>query len=109
MTFEPPTSPPPVAVEVWRSTVARSTRTRASRRCTCRPPGVPRFRNEHVYPLVSDLAKARALASRTSHGRPLLPADPLHDPRLVACIDSAGRRSGVARALAYAQVDHALV
>lgn len=31
------------------------------------PPGVPGFRNEHVYPLIPDLAKARGLAGPGHH------------------------------------------
>jgi ABC-type oligopeptide transport system substrate-binding subunit len=33
----------------------------------------------------------------------------LHDPRVDSLLASAARKSGLARALAYAQVDHALV
>ena len=31
------------------------------------PPGVPGFRDEHIYPLVPDVATARRLAGRGRH------------------------------------------
>jgi YVTN family beta-propeller protein len=145
------------------------------------PPGVPGFRDEHIYPLRPDLAKARRLAGRGHHTAMLycflggggpraaqiiannlaaigidvrvhcLPggemwyrilnpnepwdlavdggawgADPgaylnalasrrahnvshLHDPRIDALLNAAARRSGLARAFAYARIDHMLV
>jgi YVTN family beta-propeller protein len=145
------------------------------------PPGVPGFRDEHVYPLVPDFAKARRLAGGGRHtavlyclfdgGSPraariiannlarigidvrvhcmpgdafytrmLDPNDPwdmvidgwaglddpgeflngfarrdafnashLDDSRIDALINDAARRSGLARAFAYARVDHTLV
>jgi YVTN family beta-propeller protein len=146
------------------------------------PPGVPGFRDEHVYPLTPDVAMARRLAGRGHHTAVLYcqlqtggsawaaqiiandlaaigidvrvrcvpgdafyahilnPKDPwdlaidgwaglddasdflnafarrdafnvshLDDPRIDALISAAARRSGLARAFAYARVDHALV
>jgi ABC-type transport system substrate-binding protein len=145
------------------------------------PPGVPGFRDEHVYPLTPDVAKARRLAGHGQHtavlycllqggspraaqiiannlaaigidvrvhcmpgdefySRILHPNDPwdmavdgwaglddpsdflngfarrdafnvshLNDPRIDALVHAAARRSGLARAFAYARVDHAIV
>ena len=146
------------------------------------PPGEPGFRNEHIYPLTPDVAKARRLAGPGRHtavlycylgggspraaqiiagnlaaigidvqvkcfpgdqfwtrmltpgapwdlavdgwaGDPSNPGDyldghashrmdnaeHLHDPRVDSLLASAARKSGLARALAYARVDHTLV
>jgi ABC-type transport system substrate-binding protein len=145
------------------------------------PPGVPGFRDEHIYPLRPDVPTARRLAGPGRHtallycylgggspraaqiiarnlaaigidvqvkcfpgdqfwSRMLTPgapwdlavdgyggiADPgdylnsyarrgvynaehLHDPRVDSLVASAARKSGLARAVAYARVDHALV
>jgi ABC-type transport system substrate-binding protein len=145
------------------------------------PPGALGFRDEHIYPLVPDLAKARRLASSGRHTAVLIcllqgggpraaqiiarnlaaigidvrttclpgpefwpriletnapwdlavtggeggndPADWLdyltkrdstnvshfHDPRIDALLAAAARRSGLARAFAYARVDRILV
>ena len=146
------------------------------------PPGVPGFRDEHIYPLRPDVAAARRLAGRGRHtallycylggGSPQAariivknlaaigidvhvkcfpgdqfwvhmlrpgapwdltvdgyagdPGDPgdyldayarravynashLHDPRVDSLLASAARKSGLARAVAYARVDHVLV
>jgi peptide/nickel transport system substrate-binding protein len=145
------------------------------------PPGVPGFRDEHIYPLKADVAAARRLAGRGRHtallycylggGSPraaqiiarnlaaigidvqvkcfpgnqfwtrmLTPGAPwdlavdgsyaglddpgdfldayasrgvynashLHDPRVDSLLASATRKSGLARAFAYARVDHVL-
>ena len=146
------------------------------------PPGVPGFRDEHIYPLRPDVAAARRLAGPGRHtavlycylggggpraaqiiarnlaaigidvqvecfpgnqfwARMLTPGAPwdlavdgwggdpgnpgdyldgyasgglfnalhLHDPRVESLLASAARKSGLARAFAYARVDHALV
>ena len=139
------------------------------------PPGVPGFRDEHIYPLTPDVAKARRLAGPGRHTavlycflqpgtggrraaqiiasnlaaigisvqvdcmtgdqfytRIVTPHEPWDmavdggggvrevdpgnflDPLArsvgnVSLLDTASRRSGLARALAYARVDHALV
>ncbi len=150
------------------------------------PPGVPGFRDEHIYPLTPDVAAASRLAGRGRHtallycyrdlnrygggpraaqiivknlaaigidvevkcfpgdqfwthmlkpgapwdlavdgygGDPANPGDfldayarrtvynasHLHDPRVDSLLASAARKSGLARAIAYARVDHVLV
>jgi YVTN family beta-propeller protein len=145
------------------------------------PPGVPGFRNEHIYPLTPDIAKARRLAGPGRHtallycylgggsqraaqiiarnlaaigidvhvecfpgnqywtfmlapgapwdlavdgyfglddpgdfldgyaSRATSNAEHLHDPRVNSLLASATRKSGLARAFAYARVDDLLV
>jgi len=49
-------------------------------------------------------AYLNALASRRAHN-----VSHLHDPRVDALLNAAARRSGLARAFAYARIDHMLV